>query len=104
MNNTFHYTSPLGGITLSSDSETLTGLWFDGQKYFPHKLVEESSEADLQLARYLFQRKRAGLHSTYKSAHNAVPKGSVRHTSYDTLRTDYDLRRDSQYPRRAARS
>ncbi|HRR78279.1 MAG TPA: MGMT family protein [Ruminococcus sp.] len=25
MNNIYHYTSPLGGITLSSDSETLTG-------------------------------------------------------------------------------
>ena len=49
MNNIFHYTSPLGGITLSSDSETLTGLWFDGQKYFPHKLISESSEAELPI-------------------------------------------------------
>ncbi len=30
----WHYTSPLGGITLSSDGEALTGLWFDGQKFF----------------------------------------------------------------------
>lgn len=29
-----HYSSPLGGITLASDGEALTGLWFDGQKYF----------------------------------------------------------------------
>ena len=49
MNNTFHYTSPLGGITLASDSETLTGLWFDGQKYFPHKLISESTEAELPI-------------------------------------------------------
>ena len=49
MNNTFHYTSPLGGITLASDGKALTGLWFDGQKYFPHKLVEESSEAELPI-------------------------------------------------------
>ena len=49
MNNTFHYTSPLGGITLSSDSETLTGLWFDGQKFFPHKLISESTEAELPI-------------------------------------------------------
>ena len=60
MNNIFHYTSPLGGITLASDGEALTGLWFDGQKYFPHKLISESIEADLQLARYLFQRGVAG--------------------------------------------
>ena len=27
------YESPLGGITLGSDGESLVGLWFDGQKY-----------------------------------------------------------------------
>lgn len=30
----YHYDSPLGGITLASDGNALTGLWFDGQKYF----------------------------------------------------------------------
>lgn len=30
----FHTPSPLGPITLSSDGEALTGLWFDGQTYF----------------------------------------------------------------------
>lgn len=30
-----HYDSPLGGITLACDGAALTGLWFDGQKYFP---------------------------------------------------------------------
>lgn len=49
MNNTFHYTSPLGGITLSSDGEALTGLWFDEQKYFPHKLISESTKAELPI-------------------------------------------------------
>ena len=29
------YVSPLGDITMASDGEALTGLWFDGQKYFP---------------------------------------------------------------------
>ena len=29
-----HYDSPLGGITLAADGGALTGLWFDGQKYF----------------------------------------------------------------------
>ena len=31
--------SPLGGITLASDGEALTGLWFDGQKFFGATLV-----------------------------------------------------------------
>ena len=29
-----HYDSPLGGITLASNGEVLTGLWFEGQKHF----------------------------------------------------------------------
>ena len=49
MNYIFHYDSPCGGITLASDGVSLTGLWFDGQKYFPHKLVEESTGADLPI-------------------------------------------------------
>lgn len=35
------YASPLGGITLSSDGEALTGLWFDGQKHAPAHTGEE---------------------------------------------------------------
>ncbi|MDR2908861.1 MAG: methylated-DNA--[protein]-cysteine S-methyltransferase [Oscillospiraceae bacterium] len=27
------YSSPVGGLTLASDGESLTGLWIDGQKY-----------------------------------------------------------------------
>ena len=35
------YASPLGGITLASDGNALTGLWFDGQKYFGSTLDRE---------------------------------------------------------------
>ena len=49
MNYTYHYTSPLGSITLASDDESLTGLWFDGQKHFPHKLISESTVAELPI-------------------------------------------------------
>ena len=35
------YTSPLGAITLASNGEALTGLWFDGQKYFGANLSKE---------------------------------------------------------------
>lgn len=47
MNYIHHYVSPLGGITLASDGKSLTSLWFDGQKYFPHNLISESIEAEL---------------------------------------------------------
>ena len=36
-----HYNSPLGGITLASDEEGLTGLWFDGQKYFGSGILKD---------------------------------------------------------------
>ncbi len=39
-----HFKSPLGGITMSSDGEALTGLWFDGQKYFAATLSENFKE------------------------------------------------------------
>lgn len=44
-----HYASPLGPITLSSDGEALTGLWFDGQKYFGATLSPEQMELDLPI-------------------------------------------------------
>ena len=31
---TLHYDSPLGGILLAADEAGLTGLWFEGAKYF----------------------------------------------------------------------
>ncbi len=38
MDYTYHCDSPLGGITMACDGESLTGLWFDGQKYFADTL------------------------------------------------------------------
>ncbi len=44
---TWHYDSPLGGIMLASDGEALTGLWFDGQKYFADTLASYHEEKNL---------------------------------------------------------
>jgi len=41
------YQSPVGGITMASDGESLTGLWFDGQKYFAGTLSKEHKERSL---------------------------------------------------------
>lgn len=43
----YHYDSPLGGITLASDGEVLTGLWFDGQKYFGSTLSADHEPRSL---------------------------------------------------------
>lgn len=45
----WHYDSPLGGITLASDGEALTGLWFDGQKYFADTMNEDAKEQELTI-------------------------------------------------------
>ena len=41
-----HYESPLGGILLAADEMGLTGLWFDGQKYFARDLPGEHAEQE----------------------------------------------------------
>lgn len=41
-----HYDSPLGGILLAADEIGLTGLWFDGEKYFADNLPAEHSEKE----------------------------------------------------------
>lgn len=38
------YLSPIGSITLASDGTNLTGLWFDGQKYFGSTLEPHAHE------------------------------------------------------------
>ena len=43
----YHYNSPLGGITLASDGESLTGLWFDGQKHYARTLDPVHTEKAL---------------------------------------------------------
>ena len=51
MDYTHHYDSPLGGITLASDGKALTGLWFDGQKYYADTLQKEYKEKLLPVFR-----------------------------------------------------
>lgn len=44
-----HYDSPLGGILLAADEIGLTGLWFDGQKYFAQDLLTEQAEQETSI-------------------------------------------------------
>ena len=52
-----HYDSPLGAILLAADETGLTGLWFDGQKYFasdlPAERVEQNTPALSEAKRWL---------------------------------------------------
>lgn len=40
------YQSPLGGMLLAADEVGLTGVWFDGQKYFASTLPRERTEQE----------------------------------------------------------
>jgi methylated-DNA-[protein]-cysteine S-methyltransferase len=55
VNWTYHYESALGGITAASDGERLTGLWFDGQKYFADTIRGEREEKLLPVFRETFR-------------------------------------------------
>lgn len=52
-----HYDSPLGGILLAANETGLTGLWFDGQKFFardlPAERVEQNTPALSEVKRWL---------------------------------------------------
>ncbi len=44
-----HYQSPVGNILLAADEIGLTGLWFEGQKYFALYLDKEHEEKELPI-------------------------------------------------------
>ena len=54
---TLHSDSPLGGILLAADETGLTGLWFDGQKFFardlPVERVEQNTPTLSEVKRWL---------------------------------------------------
>lgn len=47
--NIFYYHSPLGPIMMASDGEALSGLWFEGQKYFADGIEGEYMEKSLPI-------------------------------------------------------
>ena len=49
MQYTSHYRSPIGDILLAADEIGLTGLWFEGQKYFALYLDKEHEEKEIPL-------------------------------------------------------
>lgn len=42
-----YYEAPIGKIVLASNGKELTGLWFEGQKYFGSTLEKEQAQKDL---------------------------------------------------------
>jgi len=46
---TCNYLSPLGNILLASDEIGLTGLWFEGQKYFANTLPDDRISQEIEI-------------------------------------------------------
>ena len=72
-----HYSSPLGNILLAADETGLTGLWFEGQKYFAlylDKVYKEKELPDETMAGSVFFRERTGFHSTISFYRNEFSK------------------------------
>lgn len=96
------YQSPLGGITVSADGNSLTGLWFDGQKYFAATLPAAHEEKQLpvfdQTQRWLdcyFSGKTRDLHP------RCAPKGRPSGRPYGKYYCKY--RMGKQLPTRILR-
>ena len=49
MQYTKHYGSPLGGILIACDEQGLTGIWFDGEKYYADSLDAEHKKMDTEV-------------------------------------------------------
>lgn len=49
MNYRWNYYSPLGTITMASSETALTGVWFEGQKYFGSTLEKQSKEVEVPI-------------------------------------------------------
>ena len=69
MQYTSYYSSPLGNILLAADEIGLTGLWFEGQKYFALRLDKEHEEREI---RYL-TRQNAGWMSILRERSRISP-------------------------------
>ena len=92
------YQSPLGGITVSADGNSLTGLWFDGQKYFAATLPAAHEEKQLpvfdQTQRWLdcyFSREKPGIYTPAGPRRVALPAGRMGNITTNTVRGNNHL-------------
>lgn len=95
------YHSPLGNLLLAADDTGLTGLWFEGQKYFARTLPEEQllketpvlAETRHWLNIY-FSGEEPAFTPPPSSGWIRLPTGGVADSVTDSLWHDHDLWRD----------
>ena len=96
-----HYDSPLGGILLAADEIGLTGLLFEGQKYFARDLSDERIEQETpvlaEAKRWLdiyFTGKAPDFTPTLHPIGSAFRRSVWGNSFADSLRADRNLRRN----------
>ncbi|MCI2147019.1 MAG: methylated-DNA--[protein]-cysteine S-methyltransferase [Clostridiales bacterium] len=88
-----HCTSPLGGITVAASQNAVTGLWFDGQKYYAAGLDPENEECTEENILPVFQEVRRWLDQYFRGQEPGFlpplePKGTAFQKSvWDILLT-----------------
>ena len=95
------YKSQIGNILLASDEEGLTGLWFEGQKYFANTLPDERILQETEILREakkmvgcVFYRRRTPIYATSASSRINIQTGSVAAPIADSLWADDHIWRD----------
>ena len=82
-----HYSSPVGGITVASDGCSLTGLWFDGQKYFCDTLDAEHATLrndETGIAQTITQREAQILQLLAENKNNVVRREAILSRFWNT--------------------
>ena len=92
------YPSPLGNILLAADEVGLTGLWFEGQKYFGNTLPKETVSQEIPVLirakKWLdvyFSGKEPDFYPSASSCRFNLSSGCVADSAADPLWTDYDI-------------
>ena len=81
---TCKYKSLIGDILLAADEIGLTGLWFEGQKYFANTLPKDHIQQETEI---LTEAKK-WLDVYFFGEEPNIQKGSVADFTGDSLRTD----------------
>ena len=85
-----HYRSPIGDMLLAADEIGLTGLWFEGQKYFARQLEEKQEEREIPLFEKVKQW--LGFYGSASFCRHSLSEGGMGNSLYHSLRPDDDLR------------
>lgn len=95
------YKSQIGNILLASDEEGLTGLWFEGQKYFANTLPDERILQETEILReakkwldVYFTGEDPPIYATSAPSRINIQTGSVAAPIADSLWADDHIWRD----------